>query len=89
MSGQIFDVAIVGAGLVGSSLALALRGMGLSIALIETKAPTALPQDESWDNRVYAISPTLILRQSGRGFSFDQRDGQTRASYCQCQAATD
>ena len=43
MSDQTFDVAIVGAGLVGSSLALALRGSGLSVALIEAHVPQALP----------------------------------------------
>ncbi|MDP1682537.1 MAG: FAD-dependent monooxygenase, partial [Burkholderiales bacterium] len=57
MSGQSFDVAIVGAGLVGSGLALALRGTGLSIALIEARPPQALPHDASWDKRIYAISP--------------------------------
>lgn len=57
MSDQTFDVAIVGAGLVGSSLALALRGAGLSVALIEARAPQPLPADASWDNRIYAISP--------------------------------
>ena len=67
MSGQIFDVAIVGAGLVGSSLALALRGTGLSIALVEARPPAALPQDASWDNRVYAISPGSVSFLEGIG----------------------
>lgn len=57
MSDQSFDVAIVGAGLVGSSLALALRGTGLSVALIEARQARALPHDASWDKRIYAISP--------------------------------
>lgn len=56
MAALTFDVAIVGAGLVGSSLALALRDSGLSVALIEARAPQALPDDASWDNRIYAIS---------------------------------
>ena len=56
MTAQTFDVAIVGAGLVGSSLALALRDSGLSVALVEARAPQALPEDASWDNRIYAIS---------------------------------
>ncbi len=60
MSDQTFDVAIVGAGLVGSSLALALRGTGLSVALIEARAPQPLPADASWDNRIYAISPSSV-----------------------------
>ena len=49
------DVAIVGAGLVGTSLALALEHSGLSVALIEPRAPAA--PAEAWDSRVYAISP--------------------------------
>jgi ubiquinone biosynthesis UbiH/UbiF/VisC/COQ6 family hydroxylase len=67
MTDQTFDVAIVGAGLVGSSLALALRGTGMSIALIETRPPLALPQDASWDNRIYAISPGSASFLEGLG----------------------
>jgi ubiquinone biosynthesis UbiH/UbiF/VisC/COQ6 family hydroxylase len=50
-----FDVIIVGAGLVGSSLAAALRESGLTIAVVEP-APPATPADD-WDSRIYAISP--------------------------------
>jgi 2-octaprenylphenol hydroxylase len=52
-----FDVVIVGGGLVGSSLALSLQHAKLRVALIEPQAPRALPGDDSWDVRVYAISP--------------------------------
>lgn len=52
-----FDVVIVGGGLVGASLALALTDSGLKIALVESRPPTPLPVDDSWDSRVYAISP--------------------------------
>lgn len=52
-----FDVVIVGAGLVGASFARALRHSGLRLALVEPRAPDALPADQSWDSRVYAISP--------------------------------
>jgi ubiquinone biosynthesis UbiH/UbiF/VisC/COQ6 family hydroxylase len=52
-----FDVVIVGGGLVGASLALALKDSGLKIALVESRLPTPLPADDSWDSRVYAISP--------------------------------
>ena len=52
-----YDLVIVGAGLVGSSLAVALRGSGLRLALVEGHAPSPLPHDDSWDSRVYAINP--------------------------------
>src|SRR5512147_2577627 len=54
---QSFDVIIVGGGLVGVSLALALRPAGLSVALVEPQPPKPLPADDSWDSRIYAISP--------------------------------
>ncbi len=49
------DVAIIGAGLVGASLAAALAPSGLSVALIEPRMPA--PPPENWDSRVYAVSP--------------------------------
>ena len=52
-----FDLIIVGGGLVGAACALALKDSGLRLALVETKLPTTLPADTSWDSRVYAISP--------------------------------
>lgn len=54
-----FDVAIVGAGLVGLSLARALADSGLRLALVD-RAPPVQAQHwaaDSWDIRVYAISP--------------------------------
>lgn len=50
-----YDIAIIGAGLVGASLALALETSGLSVALIEPRESTQ--PDEAWDSRVYAVSP--------------------------------
>jgi 2-octaprenylphenol hydroxylase len=52
-----FEIVIVGGGLVGASMALALANSRYSVALLEGRAPAPLPQDESWDARVYAISP--------------------------------
>lgn len=52
-----FDVVIVGGGLVGASLALALKDSGLRIALVESRPAASLPADDSWDSRVYAMSP--------------------------------
>lgn len=65
-----YDVVIVGGGLVGASLAAALRHSGLSIALLESQpvaaeAAPSLPDD--WDSRIYAISPgnAAFLHQCG------------------------
>jgi 2-octaprenylphenol hydroxylase len=51
------DVVINGGGLVGLSLVRALAGSGLSLALVEREAPPGLPASDSWDSRIYAISP--------------------------------
>lgn len=52
-----FDIVVIGGGLVGASLVVALKGSGLKIALVESRLPTPLPNDASWDSRIYAISP--------------------------------
>lgn len=61
-----FDVAIVGAGLVGMGLAAALRPSGLRVQLIDS-APIPTPRNDEWDTRIYAISPgsRRFLRQCG------------------------
>ena len=59
------DVLIIGGGLVGASLAAALRPSGLSVALVEAQPmPTS---NEGWDSRIYAISPgsAAFLAQCG------------------------
>ena len=54
---QQFDLIIVGGGLAGASLALALRNTRLRIALVESQPPR---RPEGWDARIYAISPANI-----------------------------
>jgi len=48
---------IVGGGLVGASLALALAPARMKVAVVEAHAATSPPADDAWDVRVYAISP--------------------------------
>lgn len=60
-----FDIVIVGAGLVGASFALALRGAGLNLALVEAQAPAAAA--DSWDSRIYAVSPGSAAFLDGLG----------------------
>jgi len=50
------DVLIVGGGLAGLSLAVALRKTRLSVALVEGRSPER-PPSSGWDARVYAVSP--------------------------------
>ena len=52
-----FDIVVIGGGLVGASLAVALKDSDLKIALVESHLPLTLPADASWDSRIYAISP--------------------------------
>ncbi len=56
---QHFDLIIVGGGLAGASLAVALRNTRLRIALVESRAPQA-PGADAWDARVYAVSPANV-----------------------------
>jgi ubiquinone biosynthesis UbiH/UbiF/VisC/COQ6 family hydroxylase len=66
------DIAIVGAGLAGASLAAALRGSRLRIALIDARPPPPAPQ--GWDSRIYAISPAnrRFLDEIGAWAHLDQ-----------------
>lgn len=52
-----FDLVIVGAGLAGASLAAALRGSRLKIAVVESQPPAP---PAGWDSRIYAISPANV-----------------------------
>ena len=53
------DVVIVGAGLVGLSLASALARAGMSVAIIDRQRVAAADSadGDGWDSRVYAVSP--------------------------------
>lgn len=60
------DIAIVGGGLVGCSIARALCRSGLSIALIEPRPPRPLPA-AGFDLRVYALNPRNVRCLEGWG----------------------
>lgn len=52
---ESFDIVIVGGGLTGAALALALADGPHRVALLEQHPPG--PLDETWDSRIYAFSP--------------------------------
>ena len=53
---MLYDVLIIGGGLVGASLAAALKPSGLSVALVEGQQPV-MHNSQGWDSRIYAVSP--------------------------------
>ena len=55
---ESFDILVLGAGLVGSSLACALEGRGFRVALVEASAPDAGPP--GFDERKLALSAASI-----------------------------
>lgn len=52
-----YDLIIVGGGLAGLALAVALRRTRLKIAVVEARAPV---QPAGWDARIYAVSPSNV-----------------------------
>ncbi|MEN9985648.1 MAG: hypothetical protein RI925_1150, partial [Pseudomonadota bacterium] len=59
MNCECFDVLVVGGGLVGASLVLALSRHGRRVGLVEGQQPPrdGLADTHDWDPRVYAVSP--------------------------------
>lgn len=66
-----FDLIIVGGGLAGAALAVALRASRLKIALVESSLPA---RPAGWDTRIYAYSPANadFLRELGVWDRLDQ-----------------
>lgn len=56
MSQQHFDVIVVGAGMVGAALALALGQHDFRVALVDARAPQLTWSDDGYDIRVSAIT---------------------------------
>ncbi len=67
MNKASYEIAIIGAGMVGSSLASLLSRCGFSVALVEVAAPSPFDENEDVGLRVSAISPgsAAILEQAG------------------------
>lgn len=72
---QQFDLIIVGGGLAGASLAMALRDSRLRIALVETQPPG---RPAGWDARIYAVSPANAEFLEGIG-AWKHLDGERMA----------
>ena len=54
---SVFDVAVVGAGLVGLAAAIALAEQGKRIVLVDAKERAGYTSS-TWDARIYAITPS-------------------------------
>ena len=63
---QAYDVAIIGGGLVGASLACALSPLGLKTVLVEKIMPRA-PAQPSYDDRTLALSASTCKILQGLG----------------------
>ena len=63
------QVLVVGGGLVGASLALALAHQGQRVALVASAATlaTCAPIEPTWDQRIYAVSPGNAAFLGGLG----------------------
>ncbi len=85
------DVVIVGAGLVGLALAVALARAGLAVAIVD-RAGVVTPElpaaETDWDSRVYAVSPgsASLLRALG---AWQGLDGTRIAAIESMQVAGD
>lgn len=57
---NLHDIAIVGAGMVGAALALALARKGFDVAVIEPRAPKPWSAQDEVDLRVVALAPSSV-----------------------------
>lgn len=64
---KVYDVAIVGGGMVGAALAVALGQAGKTVALLERQAATPVAPDAEFDLRISALNrrSEAFLRQLG------------------------
>ena len=59
-AGHIYDVAVVGAGIVGLSTALVLARQGRSVALVERQPPQRVTGELGFDIRTVALTPASV-----------------------------
>lgn len=67
MNGNIYDVVVVGGGVVGLAVALGLRRVGCSVAIVERQAPVARRGALGFDPRTLALSPGSLQLLRGVG----------------------
>lgn len=60
MAGKTHDVIVVGGGTVGAAVTLALVRQGLDVALVERSAGAPAFRPDTYDPRVYALSPGSV-----------------------------
>lgn len=82
MSERIVDVAVVGGGLVGTSVAAALASPATAVTLIDAAPPSIATGNDAadWDSRIYAISPASMTFLASIGAW--QRVDPSRVSGC-------
>ncbi|MGI9213607.1 MAG: UbiH/UbiF/VisC/COQ6 family ubiquinone biosynthesis hydroxylase [Methylococcaceae bacterium] len=75
MSKNVYDVVIVGGGMVGACLGCALGGSGLKVAVLEESPPNPFEPSQTHDLRVSALSlaSTSILKTIGAWSGIVQR----------------
>jgi 2-octaprenylphenol hydroxylase len=58
--GNVLDIVVVGAGMVGAAAALALAGEGFTVALVERSVPPAWQREDEVDLRVVGLASSSI-----------------------------
>jgi 2-octaprenylphenol hydroxylase len=84
MTNGLYDIAVVGAGMVGATFAVALKESPLSLALLDGGPRPVPPPGDRFDVRVSAISPgTRSILEAGGAWDYldQERVGPYQAMY--------